>query len=143
MQGALLLQSWQFLIYLLKTFFSTEIYPRQQLLCSASANYLTLAQFSNYPLLKNIQSITIPPNSVHKLIKLSPKSTLSFWVSTVPIIFQPLQIRILFNIQSEWIHDYWKAKDHILWNILIILIFFVAMYLLSCQQIHKIILQLI
>lgn len=133
MQGALLLQSWQFLIYLLKTFFSTEIYQRQQLLCSASANYLTLAQFSNYPhslILKNIQSITILPNYFYNLIMLSPKSTLTFQVSTVPTIFQPLQIRIRFNIQSEQTHDYWKAKDHLLWKILIILTFLVAIYLI-------------
>lgn len=133
MQGALLLQSWQFLIYLLKTFFSTEIYQRQQLLCSASANYLTLAQFSNYPhslILKNIQSITIPPNYFYNLIMLFPKSTLTFQVSTVPTIFQPLQIRIRFNIQSEQIHDYWKAKDHLLWKILIILTLLVAIYLI-------------
>lgn len=132
MQSALLLQSWQFLIYPLKTFLSTDI-QRQQLLCSASANYLTLAQFSNYThslLLKNIQSITIPPNYFHKLIMLSPKSTLSFQVSTVPTIFQPLQIRILFSIQSEQIHDHCKAKDHLLWKILIILTFLVAMYLI-------------
>jgi len=31
-------------------------------------------------------------------------------------------------MQLKQIHAYWKAKDHLQWKILIILIFLVAMY---------------
>lgn len=79
-------------------------------------------------ILKNFWSIIILSNSFHNLIKLSPKTILSFGVSSISIIFQPLQIRTLFNIQSKQIHVYSKAKDNLQCKVLIILIFLVAMY---------------
>lgn len=71
------------------------------------------------------------PNSFHNLIKLYPRTTLSFGVSTVFQHFHylstPSHENSLINIYPKLIKVYYEAKDHLQWKILIIVIFLVQM----------------